>query len=256
MRRHVLILGGSAEARKLANLLVEKDFEVTTSLAGRTTAPLLPQGKVRIGNFGGSEGLQHFVRQNAIQVIADASHPFAAQISAHGFAAAQSCGITYLRLERPAWQRVQGDVWICVQTTAEAVTSVPRDARILLTIGRRQMQAFTQRTDLSGVIRTIERPSEPVGDRWLLLLARPPFTVESELSLMRQHRIDLLVTKNSGGDQTAAKLTAARSMRLPVIMIERPAKPQAPTAATPEELAVLICNLPRSGVDLDPASGI
>lgn len=241
--RRVLILGGSAEARTLAALLVSQGDDVTTSLAGRTSLPLLPQGKLKVGGFGGSEGLTRFIRSERIQIIADATHPFAAQISAHGFDAARTCGIYYARLERPAWQPDIGDNWTMAGTIADAARMLPERARAFLTIGRKQVAAFTLRADLSGLIRTIEPPDEPVSENWIVLLRRPPFSVEGELSLMRQHGIGVLVTKNAGGEQTAAKLVAARELRLQVMMIERPVKPEAPTVATAEDMARLIARI-------------
>jgi precorrin-6A/cobalt-precorrin-6A reductase len=238
--RRVLILGGSAEARALASLLIGQGHEVITSLAGRTSAPLLPEGKVRSGGFGGSNGMERFIRNERIEIIADATHPFAVQISANGLVAARACGIKYVRLERPAWRPEQGDSWTMASDVAEAARLLPQAARVFLTIGRKEIGAFTQRADLGGLIRMIEPPNAPVPAKWSLALGRPPFTVETELSLMRCHRISVLVTKNAGGEQTAAKLIAARRLSLPVMMIERPVKPEAFTAATLEEMAVLV----------------
>jgi precorrin-6A/cobalt-precorrin-6A reductase len=236
----ILILGGTGEARELALLLMNKGHEVITSLAGRTTGPLLPAGRVRIGGFGGPEGLARFILEESIDVIADAAHPFAAQISAHGHAAAQSCGVRYVRLERPAWQAEDGDQWTSVKDTREAAAIIPRDARVLLTIGRKGTSPFVRRQDLSGVIRMIEPPEHPPPVRWTLLLARPPFTAEQERALMRAHDITELVTKNAGGAQTASKLQAARELKISVVMIERPPKPPAETAPTPEALVKII----------------
>jgi precorrin-6A/cobalt-precorrin-6A reductase len=236
----ILILGGTAEARALALLLVNEGHDVITSLAGRTSGPLLPPGRVRFGGFGGPEGLAGFIREESIEIMADATHPFAAQISAHGYAAAQSCGIRYVRLERPPWQSDLGDTWILVKGAAEAAAIIPPRARVLLTIGRRTISPFVGRDDLSGVIRMIEPPEHAPPARWKLMLARPPFTVEEEKSLMREHDISVLVTKNAGGAQMASKLQAARDLGVTIIMIERPRKPAAETAATPEELAKII----------------
>jgi precorrin-6A/cobalt-precorrin-6A reductase len=241
--KRVLILGGSAETRTLATLLVQQGYEVTTSLAGRTSSPLLPQGKLKVGGFGGSDGLERFIRSERIQIIADATHPFAAQISAHGFDAARTCGIHYVRLERPAWRPESGDSWTMARNIVEAARILPERAHAFLTIGRKQIAAFTLRADLSGLIRTIEPPDEPIPENWIVVLGRPPFTVEDELSLMRQQRISVLVTKNAGGLQTAAKLIAARMLGLPVVMIERPVKPEAPAAATAEQMARLIARM-------------
>jgi precorrin-6A/cobalt-precorrin-6A reductase len=238
----VLILGGTGEARALALLSKNEGHDVITSLAGRTSGPLLPSGRVRFGGFGGPEGLAQFIRDESIEVIADATHPFAAQISAHGYAAAQSCHIRYVRLERPEWRAQAGDAWTSVKDTGEAAAIVPGNARVLLTIGRKEISAFVARHDLSGVIRMIEPPERPPPVRWKLILARPPFTMEQETSLMRAHVISVLVTKNAGGEKMASKLQAARELGVTVIMIERPQKPAAETAATPEELLKIIKN--------------
>ena len=240
MPSRILILGGTGEARELALLLMNEGHDVITSLAGRTTGPLLPAGRVRVGGFGGAEGLARFILEESIDVIADATHPFAAQISAHGYAAAQSCRIRYVRLERPAWQAEDGDVWTSVKDMGEAAAIIPRDARVLLTIGRKETSPFVGRQDLSGVIRMIEPPEHPPPARWTLLLARPPFTAEQEKALMHAHDIMVLVTKNAGGEKMASKLQAARELKVSVVMVERPQKPPAETAATPETLVKII----------------
>jgi precorrin-6A/cobalt-precorrin-6A reductase len=213
---------------------------VITSLAGATSAPLLPAGRVKLGGFGGSEGLANFIREERIQIIADATHPFATTISANAFAAALACGIAYVRLERPEWQPQPGDQWKTVKSVKEAASILPRDAIVFLTIGRKDIAPFLGRADLAGVVRMIEPPSEPMPANWKLILDRPPFTVDDELSLMRQHRITVVVSKNAGGEQTSAKLVAARRLRVPVLLIERPVKPDAPKAATAEGMARLI----------------
>jgi precorrin-6A/cobalt-precorrin-6A reductase len=240
VRSRILILGGTGEARELALLLMNEGHEVITSLAGRTTGPLLPAGRVRVGGFGGAEGLAQFIREESIDVVADATHPFAAQISAHGHAAAQNCRIRYVRLERPAWRADDGEMWTSVKDAGEAAAIIPRDAHVLLTIGRKEISPFVRRHDLSGVIRMIEPPQHPPPVRWTLLLARPPFTPEQERALMRAHDITVLVTKNAGGAQMVSKLQAARELKVSVVMIERPPKPQAETATTPQALVKII----------------
>jgi len=240
VRSRVLILGGTGEARELALLLMNEGHDVITSLAGRTTGPLLPAGRVRVGGFGGAEGLQRFIGAESIDVVADATHPFAAQISAHGHAAAQSCRIRYVRLERPAWRADEGDMWTLVKDASEAAAIILRDARVLLTIGRKEIAPFIKRHDLSGVIRMIEPLEHPLPARWTLLLARPPFTPEQERVLMCAHDITVLVTKNAGGVKMASKLQAARELKISVVMIARPPKPPAETASTPETLVKII----------------
>jgi precorrin-6A/cobalt-precorrin-6A reductase len=219
---------------------VKRGYDVILSLAGDTKTPRLPLGKLRIGNFGGADGLRAFLAQEAVDLVADATHPFAARISANGVAAVRAQGIGYLRLERPSWLPREGDCWTTASDIGEAARLVPERAVVFLTIGRKHIRDFTDRKDLAGLIRSIEAPLEPVPKGWTLILARPPFTVDSETALMHKHRITVLVSKNSGGEQTGAKLVAARRLGLPVVMIERPAKPEARVAATADAMAQLI----------------
>jgi precorrin-6A/cobalt-precorrin-6A reductase len=240
VRKRVFILGGTWEAREIARRLILQSHDVITSLAGATAAPLLPDGEVRSGGFGGQSGLEDFLLTERIGLVIDAAHPFAAKISKNGSAAAKKCGIAFLRLERPGWTPGKGDRWTFVKSIAEAVQRTPSKARVFLTIGQKQIGGFLAREDLGGLVRCIEPPKEPLSARWALLLARPPFAVESEISLMREHQIEILVSKNSGGEQTAAKLAAARQLQIPVLMVERPSKPAARTAASVEEMMALI----------------
>jgi precorrin-6A/cobalt-precorrin-6A reductase len=237
----VLILGGTAEARALADLLAQDPrFEPVSSLAGRTSAPLMPQGRVRIGGFGGVDGLAAYMRDEGIALVADTTHPFAARISAHAHAAAARCGIAYLRLERPAWSREPGDDWRDVNGAAEAAMALEPGARALVTIGRQELAPFAARTDMEVLARMIEAPETPMPPHMHILIARPPFTLEGERALLAEQGITVLVTKNSGGSQTRAKLDAARHAGVPVIMIARPAKPAAPTAASASAMRDLV----------------
>ena len=239
-----LILGGTADARELAAVLEAQGIPTITALAGVTSAPLMPLGRVRIGGFGGAAGIIAFCKAEAIACIADATHPFAAQISANAHAAAAQLNIRYLRLERPAWQAGPGDQWIDVADTKAAAGALPPGARVLLTVGRKDLAPFLARSDVSGVIRSIEPPAPP-PPRWQVLQQRPPFTLDHEFALMRAHGITALVTKNAGGAQTSAKLMAARRLEIPVVMIARPAKPDAETAQNATVLAALItCDTP------------
>ena len=220
----MLILGGTSEARELAGLLGD---EAITSLAGVTGAPLLPEGPVRSGGFGGVDGLTAYCRAEAITHIADATHPFAVNISRHAKAAADALHLPYVRLERPAWTARGGDHWQCVPALTAAAAAIPDGARVLVTTGRKDLAPFLARPGLTGIIRMIEAPAVSLPETWQLLLARPPFTVESDLRLMRCAGITHLVSKNSGGEPTRAKLDAARALGLPVIMLTRPVKPAA-----------------------------
>jgi precorrin-6A/cobalt-precorrin-6A reductase len=237
MQARVLILGGTGDARRLAQILTDMGFATVTSLAGVTRDPLHPVGGLRVGSFGGAEGLALHLQAERYGAIVDATHPFAARMSRNAAMAASITGTPLLRLERPPWTAATDDVWIAVADTAAAVSALPNGARALVTIGRTEIAAFFSRADIAGVARMIEAPESAVPQSWSLLLARPPFTEEAEADLMRQYRITHLVTKNAGGPATEAKLDAARSAHIPVIMIERPCKPRAMTFPEPQALA-------------------
>ncbi|MEU4705040.1 cobalt-precorrin-6A reductase [Nocardia salmonicida] len=223
----VLILGGTGEARELARRASgERGLDIVSSLAGRVANPRLPVGAVRVGGFGGVEGLRTWLRENAIDAVVDATHPFAAKVSAHAAAAAADLDIPALHLRRPEWVQRRGDLWTRVPDLASAAAALtPRDEQVLLTIGRQGVGAFVGCTGHGFVIRSIDAPAVPLPPRSKLLLARGPFTFDEELVLMSRHRIDVLVTKNSGGEQTEAKIFAARTAGLPVIMVDRPPLP-------------------------------
>jgi precorrin-6A/cobalt-precorrin-6A reductase len=209
-------------------------------MAGVTADALKPPGRVRIGGFGGAEGLADFLRKSRIDAVADASHPFAARISEHAYAATRAMGLDLVRLERPAWVPETSDRWNSVSNYQEAADTIPANAVALLTVGRRGLEPFFNRIGVSGVARMIGVPDRALPEQWLLLVARPPLLVEREMALMREHRITVAVAKNSGGEATAAKLKAARMLGLPTIMIERPQKPPAKIAATAGEAASLL----------------
>lgn len=234
--KRILILAGTHDARLLANRLVADGHDVTSSFAGVTTDPILPKGKIRRGGFGGVEGLRNYVEATETDLVVDATHPFAATISNH---AALACS-DILRLERPAWMPQIGDQWVKANCISDAVAALDFEARVFLTIGRKEIAPFMSRPDLSGVARMIEPPAQQLQKNWTLLLGRPPFTLESETELMIAHRISHLVTKNAGGADTVTKLEAARNLRLPVIMIARPAKPTVETYTDIDAIAVAI----------------
>jgi precorrin-6A/cobalt-precorrin-6A reductase len=221
-------------------MLLCQGHQVITSMAGVTAEALKPPGSVRIGGFGGAEGLADFLRKNRIDAVADASHPFAARISEHACAATCALGLDLVRLERPAWMPEAGDCWKRVSNYHEAADALLDNAVALLTVGRRGLEPFFNRIDVSGVARMIGVPDRALPEQWLLLIARPPLRVEREMALMREHRITVAVAKNSGGEATAAKLKAARMLGLPTIMIERPQKPLAKIAATASEAVSLL----------------
>jgi precorrin-6A/cobalt-precorrin-6A reductase len=236
----ILILGGTTEARGLANRLIDAGCDVVTSLAGVTQAPHLPKGEVRRGGFGGASGLAAYLRAGGFGALIDATHPFAAQISRHAAAAAKACDLAFYRLERPAWVAEEGDRWIGVASVAAAAAVLPAGARVFLTIGRKEVAPFLARADLTGIMRMIEAPDEMPPPQWRLVLARPPFAAAGERELMSQGRITHAVSKNAGGAETRAKLVAARELKIPVVMIARPQKPEAISLASAEDALRLL----------------
>jgi precorrin-6A/cobalt-precorrin-6A reductase len=221
----ILILGGTGEARELAAALVAADADVVSSLAGRVRQPRLPEGQVRIGGFGGAEGLAAFLRDEGITHLVDATHPFASTISANAAHATTETGVPRLVLRRPGWEADPS--WDSVTGTREAAEAVARwpGENVFLTTGRRDLGVFADDDMHQFLVRTVDPPEGAVPPRMTLLLDRGPYTVESESALIREHRISLLVTKNSGGPMTAAKLTASRDLGVQVVMVARPALP-------------------------------
>ncbi|MFD7234655.1 cobalt-precorrin-6A reductase [Streptomyces syringium] len=236
--RHVLILGGTTEARRLAAELADDPaLRVTSSLAGRVAAPRLPAGQVRIGGFGGPEGLARWLREQQVDALIDATHPFAGTISCNAARAAADVHVPLLALRRPGWVAGPGDDWHPVGSLAEAADAIPAlGKRAFLTTGRMGLAAFAHLEDMWFLVRSVDAPEPPVPARMEVLLARGPFTVEGEAELLRRHGIDVLVTKDSGAAATAAKLVAARQAGIPVVIVRRPPAPAGvPVAADPAE---------------------
>lgn len=219
---NILILGGTAEARQLANRLVALGHEVTTSLAGRTQDPIIPEGALRMGPFGGIPGLCAYLRAAHIDRLVDATHPYAGLISINAVAAAKATGVPLVRYMRPPWEPLEGQTWIIVDSVQEAADALPSGADVLLTTGHTGLETFLERDDCHLHVRVIERPDHDLPEHAELIVSRPPYSLEDEKTLLRRHGITHLVSKNSGGAQTAAKLEAARDMDLKVIMIARP----------------------------------
>lgn len=229
----VLILGGTTEASALARKLAgDERFAPTLSLAGRTRNPVLPPIPSRVGGFGGVDGLAAWLRDGAVQALVDATHPFAARISANAVQAARLAGVDLLAIERPAWQPTPEDRWTELADMPAAVAalgSAPR--RVFLAIGRNELAAFAG-AGHEFVVRSVDLPepgSAPANASFIA--ARGPFALEDELALLRAERIDVVLCKNSGGSAAAAKLVAARMLGIPVLMIARPPVPPRATVA-------------------------
>jgi precorrin-6A/cobalt-precorrin-6A reductase len=220
----VVVLGGTGEARALAAALLAEGVDVLSSLAGRTADPVLPEGPVRVGGFGGAEGLAAWLAEHRPRAVVDATHPFAAQITASAATAAAAHGTPLLRLQRPGWNPGPGDDWRYVDSLAAAAEAVAGFASVFLTTGRQGVAAFAA---LPGrvLVRAVDPPDSPLPAGATLLLDRGPFGVADELALMREHAVDVVVTKDSGGHLTEAKLTAARELGLPVVLVRRPPLP-------------------------------
>jgi precorrin-6A/cobalt-precorrin-6A reductase len=236
----LLILGGTSDAVLLAERLVALEHDVTSSLAGVTVSPILPVGKVRRGGFGGPEGLAQYLRDEGITTLIDATHPFATQISAHAVEASYSAQIPLLRLERPQWD-VQPD-WVVVPDIVSAVAALPHEARVFLTIGRKEIAPFVARLDINGVMRMIEAPPVQITSQWTLLQGKPAASVEEEVALMRAHQITHLVSKNSGGP-ARYKLAAAVELGVSVVMIARPLKPTPKLGSVANSIEDVLSNL-------------
>jgi precorrin-6A/cobalt-precorrin-6A reductase len=222
----ILVLGGTSEARELAGELHGGGVRVVSSLAGRVSRPRLPPGEVRIGGFGGPAALGSWLVERRVAAVIDATHPFAQRISASAASACARRGVPLLRLERPGWSERPGDRWHWVGTLGQAAALVPRlGRRVLLTTGRQGLAEFAGVRDAWFLIRCVDPPAGPLPPEHELLLDRGPYTLAAERALLDRHRIDLLVTKDSGGSHTVAKLDAARERGLPAIVVRRPARP-------------------------------
>nr|WP_280178541.1 cobalt-precorrin-6A reductase [Methylobacterium gnaphalii] len=234
----VLILGGTSEASALLRMLTgNMMFALTLSLAGRTSKPAVSSVPTRIGGFGGAEGLTAWLIEHRIARVIDATHPFAARISRNAATACAQSGVPLLAIRRPAWQPIGGDDWTEVADMEEAAAALgPVPRRVVLTIGRQELAAFARAPQHDYLARTIE----PVGDivslpRWTEVSARGPFTLDDEIAFLRDAKADVLVTKNSGGAATSAKISAARALGIPVVIVKRPEMPNVPSVADVKE---------------------
>lgn len=222
----ILIFGGTAEARVLADRLDEMGHDVTTSLAGRTQDPLIPSGKVRRGGFGGVDLLRDYIVAEGVELVIDDTHPYSTQMSGRIAEVMASSEVPFLRLTRPEWQKPDGAEWVEEKSISEAIADLPQGAIVLVTTGHKELDGIDQRQDCQFYVRVMEKPDWAPGENAKIIFERPPYQLHSELSLLREFKITHMISKNAGGDQTWAKIEAAAQMGIPVYMVRRPALPE------------------------------
>ena len=249
---NILILGGTSEARQIAGRLASRpDLKVTLSLAGRTEHPAAQPVPVRVGGFGGAEGLAEYLAAERVDVLIDATHPYADTMAAHAAAAAAQAGVPIVALKRPAWTALADDRWIEVDNIGGAVTALgeaPR--RVFLAIGRNEVDAFEAAPQHDYLIRSVDPVEPPLKlPHANYLVARGPFREDDERALLEQHRIEFVVAKNSGGKATAGKIAAARGLGLTVVMLKRPALPAVPTVGTVQAALAWLDHVPAPSTD-------
>jgi precorrin-6A/cobalt-precorrin-6A reductase len=234
----VLILGGTSEASELATKLAARaDLTVISSFAGRVSQPTLPAGLVRVGGFGGVTGLISYLVDENIEVVVDATHPFAAKISGNAELACETVSVPLIALERPPWQPKEHDCWRAVPDVQAAASMVNHKCnRVFLSIGRQELGAFSNCDDAWFLVRAIDEPNAKLPANSKLILQRGPFYLNDELQMLRSESISLIVSKNSGGTATYSKIQAARELQIPVVMIDRPKKHNIPTVARPDDV--------------------
>lgn len=254
-KHHILILGGTSEARALAGQLgAHADYAITLSLAGRTANPVAQPVPVWVGGFGGVEGLARYLEAERISLLIDATHPFAAQISRNAAQAATQAGVPLIALRRPVWQQVAGDRWTLVGSMAEAVDALgEKPRRVMVALGRQELAPFEAAPQHSYLIRSVDPVEPPLGvPDAQYILARGPFEEADEKKLLEANRIDAIVSKNSGGAAAYGKIAAARALGLEVVMIARPRLPDVPSAGAVDEAVMqvdhVLASLAKRGV--------
>jgi precorrin-6A/cobalt-precorrin-6A reductase len=231
----ILILGGTTEARELAGRLAGRtDVTVTLSLAGRTAAPARQPVPVRIGGFGGADGLIRHLADHRVDILIDATHPYAANMSANAATAARAAGVKLLALRRPGWAPIAGDRWIDAKDPQDAVQAIgAAPARVFLALGRKDIAPFEQAPQHFYLVRSVDPVVPPLAvPRVRYITARGPFDADADRRMLELHDIGIIVAKNSGGSATYSKIAAARMLEIPVVMLRRPVLPGAETAET------------------------
>jgi precorrin-6A/cobalt-precorrin-6A reductase len=237
----ILLLGGSTEASALAKLLAgDPRFDALLSLAGRTASPRAQPIAMRSGGFGGVEGLVRYLTGERVDLLADATHPFASQMSRNAIEAAKVTGTPLIAIERPAWEKQPGDRWVGVPDIRAAVAALGVQPRTVFSgIGSLALADLQAAPQHFYVIRLIDAPPKPLDlPNILIIQARGPFSAEDDIRLFREHRIEAVLAKNSGGDATISKIEAARALGLPVFMAGRPYIPPRPTVATAQDAMI------------------
>jgi precorrin-6A/cobalt-precorrin-6A reductase len=248
--KRILILGGTTEARQLASRFAA-NYEVTLSLAGRTENPVAQGVPVRTGGFGGAEGLAGYLADNAVDLLVDATHPYAARISANAAQAAHIAGVPAVAIRRPAWEQRPGDRWTMVDDAAQAAGALGSARRkVFLALGRQELAPFEAAPHHAYLIRSVD-PVEPplaVPDA-TYILARGPFSEADDRALLQLHGIDAIVSKNSGGDATYGKIAAARALGIEVFLVRRPKLPDMPSGADVAEVLALVAHALAAGAE-------
>jgi precorrin-6A/cobalt-precorrin-6A reductase len=228
---NILILAGTSEVRDLAShlSLLLPQASLTASFAGAISN--LPNLGIptRTGGFGGVDGIAAYLQRHSVDLVVDATHPFAAQMTRHAATACLRTNTPFIRLQRPSWKETAEDNWLVVAGLDAAAEALPPGARPFIAVGRKEIQTFCHRTDLQAIVRMIEPPMAPLPESWLLMLSRPARSVEEELDLLTSHNVTHIVSKNSGGERSYGKIAAARQAGVQVIMISRPFIPQVDT---------------------------
>jgi precorrin-6A/cobalt-precorrin-6A reductase len=236
----VLLLGGTTEASAAARALAEAHVDAVFSYAGRTNTPVSQPLPTRVGGFGGADGLMRYLLADRITHVIDATHPFAAGMSVNAVAACTQASVPLIRLQRPAWVSGAGDNWTKVPSINDIPAALPdTPARVFLAIGKQQIALFASKPQHHYLLRLVDAPSAPLPlPQTTVIQSRGPFDTAGDIALMRDHQITHVVAKNAGGSGARAKLDAARTLQLPVIMADRPILPPARLAGTVSEVMI------------------